>query len=149
MIEAPFGVLFCFTMIKKRYLLLSLLLSGCQISQPSPSLAGQYQTPHKPQEYWQQVNITPLPSHQFQIEITASKVRHYPACEYQGTGFWQAGKIWVNLEKDKEKPPIYMWITPLSPTKIDIFTQHFEDRFRMMYYCMGGASLAGEYMKNA
>lgn len=117
------------------------ILPGCYLTNNN-DLSGVYQTSNVQDSYWQRVKLIPAGNYT-KVEITASLVRGYPNCEFIGKGHWHKGKLVVPLEKiDGE-----MYIKPLAKNIIRITESHFDQRFKLMWFCGGGATLAGDYFR--
>lgn len=116
-------------------------LFGCSSTNKN-IIAGVYQTPTIQNDYWQRVKLTPAEQYT-KVEITASLIKGYPNCEFMGKGYWNEGKLIVPLGKiDGE-----MFIQPLAKNAIRITASQFEQRFQLMWFCGGGATLAGDYVR--
>ncbi len=106
---------------------------------------GSYSTAKKGDvkgSYQQTISIKPTETTRYddsyQVSFSASKVRGRAGCSFSGKAVKKDGSLWLNVSNDKSKQ-VKMYV--------DVFTEKFDERFAMMYYCRGGASLAGEYMK--
>ncbi len=81
------------------------------------------------------------------VRFSASKVKNREACHFSGIGHIKNDTLWVNISEEKDKE-IWMYIVPSHDNLgVEVFTKNFDERFKMMLYCGGGASLAGEYLK--
>lgn len=115
---------------------------------------GSYSTAKKGDvkgSYQQTISIKPTETTRYddsyQVSFSASKVRGRAGCSFSGKAVKKDGSLWLNVSNDKSKQ-VKMYLRPLQDKQgVDVFTEKFDERFAMMYYCRGGASLAGEYMK--
>lgn len=109
--------------------------------------SGQYETfTENKEEYKDTLSIRPQGDH-FYVKFSASKVKGREACRFSGTAIHKDNKLWVNISTDKTKE-VLMYIKPSHDNLgVEVFTKNFEERFAMMYYCSGGGSLAGKYLK--
>jgi hypothetical protein len=105
---------------------------------------GEYIWQEDPQGYYQTVSIAQAATGEYNVRFSASAVKGKPGCSFEGKG---------TIVNDTLKIPVAwrdgtvtMTIIARNDT-VDVFTQNFEDRFALNYYCSGGGSLAGEYYK--
>ncbi len=112
------------------------------------SYSGRYETFSAEEgEYRQVLTIAPQ-GKDYQINFSASKVGGRENCYFSGIARLRDGKLWANISTDKDRE-ILMSIAPTHDNLgVDVFTPDFAQRFQLMLYCRGGASLAGEYIKN-
>ncbi len=109
--------------MKKTTLLSTLILAGCQIHTQPFDYVGNY-------------------------AFSASKIRGRAGCSFSGVAKLKDNQLWLDISLPDEKKEILMYIKPVKNNiAVDVFTLNFDKRFRMMFYCRGGASLAGEYQK--
>ncbi len=111
-------------------------------------LQGQYETFNEDEEAYKQTLSIQKIENQYQLVFSASKVKNRENCHFSGVGTLKNDTIWVNIaiEDDKE---IWMYVIPSHDNLgVEVFTKNYEERFAMMYYCGGGSSLAGKYIKN-
>ncbi len=84
----------------------------------------------------------------YKVVFSASIVKNKENCIFSGVGSIKNDTIRVNLSKEKNNE-ILMYIAPSHDNLgVEVFTKNLEERFAIMSYCGGGASLAGKYMKN-
>ncbi len=99
-----------------------------------------------PDGYMQRLTITEQTATEYIVDFTASKVKNRPGCSFSGKGTLKNDTLFVNIGIDGET--VIMTIRPTHDgLGVDVFTKEFEERFQMMVFCRGGASLAGEYIK--
>ncbi len=121
--------------------------------------AGQYATAHESkQHYHQTLSITPITTNtqdnkRYQVNFSATKVRGRAGCSFSGTAVEKDGVLWLNVNNEPNKPSkekeVAMYLRPTQDNLgVEVFTKNFDERFMMMRYCRGGASLAGDYLKN-
>ncbi len=110
--------------------------------------AGKYATLSKSaEEYKQMLEITADQKNTYLVNFSASKVKDRANCNFSGVGTLKNDTLWVNIANEKDKE-ILMYIVPSHDNLgVDVFTKNFEERFQMMFYCKGGSSLAGRYLK--
>lgn len=83
----------------------------------------------------------------YKVHFTASKVKDRENCSFTQIGQVQNDTLFVNLG-DPHKG-VVMTINPThDQLGVEVFTKNFDDRLALMYYCGGGGSLAGDYLKN-
>ncbi len=84
----------------------------------------------------------------YEVKFSASKVREREGCKFSGMGNIKNDTLWVNISNEKDKV-VDMYIVPSHDNLgVEVFTKNYDERFVMMYYCRGGSSLAGKYIKN-
>ncbi len=133
--------------MKKWLAITSLLtLSACTVS--PDKFVGDYETlsTHK-QDYVQKLSISPLEK-DYKVSFSASMVKGRANCSFEQKAIWYKDKLLVNISLDPQKQ-IIMYIKPLDKNHqtVEVFTNNFDERFQMMIFCKGGASLAGVYHK--
>lgn len=110
---------------------------------------GRYETFNEEKGgYTQSLTLTALGGNEYKAVFSATKVKGREGCHFSGIGELKNDTLWFNISNEKGgKVPMY--IAPSHDNLgVNVFTSHDEDRFMMMYYCQGGASLAGSYLKN-
>ncbi len=122
--------------------------------------SGQYATAHETkQHYYQTLSIKPITASpqnnkRYQVNFSATKVLGRSGCSFSGTAVEKEGVLWLDISNEANKPnkaskEVAMYIRPMKDKLgVEVFTEKFDERFAMMYYCRGGASLAGDYLKN-
>ncbi len=112
---------------------------------------GNYTTAHKTaKHYYQTLSIMPIANDKshYQVEFSATKVRGRAGCAFLGKAVKKEGVLWLNISNEDNKN-VAMYIRPTKDKSgVEVFTKKFDERFYMMRYCRGGASLAGEYFRN-
>lgn len=107
-------------------------------------LNGIYDTDITKERYNQILELKAENDSIYNVKITftgASK-----GCSFEGKGNLVNNQIDIELNKIDEK--LKGTLTILFKQNIaEVFTSKFEDRFSLMYFCGGGASLAGDYYK--
>lgn len=69
-------------------------------------------------------------------------------CEFTGKGHLVNNQIEVNLKEVNPDLKGVMVIRPLNEGNgMNVFTSKFDDRYDLMFFCGGGGSLAGDYIK--
>ncbi|WP_159331094.1 copper resistance protein NlpE [Tenacibaculum maritimum] len=85
----------------------------------------------------------------FDVQFSASKVNGFKNCNFKGIAHKKNDTLWVNIAHKSDNEAIQMYIAPSHDNLgVEVFTSDFEKRFTMMFYCGGGGSIAGNYMKN-
>lgn len=110
-----------------------------------PNFSGVYYSGRPSEQYWQSLMIYPA-GQGFQVVFSASPVNNEPACYFQAQGYVQDNRLVVPLAEKRDQ--VKMVITNTADT-VSVFTEAFEDRLALLYYCSGGASLAGTYVKDS
>ncbi len=119
------------------------------------NFAGHYTTA-KPNEslnrYHQNLTIYQQ-GQNYYVTFDASKVKDRSNCNFVGGAYKKDGSLWINISNEKNKS-VLMFLTPnyhstkyQNQPSLEVFTEHFDERFYMMRYCRGGGSLAGNYRK--
>ncbi|MBS9774138.1 MAG: copper resistance protein NlpE N-terminal domain-containing protein [Tenacibaculum sp.] len=86
---------------------------------------------------------------EYPVHFSASKIKGREGCNFSGVGHIKNDTLWVNIAVKKDKK-IMMYVVPSHDNLgVEVFTKNFDERFEMMQYCRGGASLAGKYLKNS
>ncbi|MDG6882425.1 Uncharacterised protein [Phocoenobacter uteri] len=134
--------------MKKTILLSTFILTACQLNSPTFDYNGQYETVSNIKGgYKQTLSIEPQKK-DYLVTFSASKIRGRAACSFSGVAKLKDNQLWLDIRLPNEPKEILMYIKPIkNNTAVDVFTSNFEERFRMMSYCRGGASLAGEYQR--
>ena len=114
--------------------------SSMGAAKSSPNFSGQYYSGSLDQ-YWQSLTIYP-DKKGYQVIFSASIVGDEPACYFQGKAYVEDSKLVVPLPEKESKPQ--MVIIKKEKT-VEVFTEAEENRLILLYYCSGGASLAGTY----
>lgn len=109
---------------------------------PTDPFAGEFYTDGYPDAYWQKMLIAKA-NDTYYIEIIASEVNGKPSCDFEGSGHLVNDTLVVPIGEPDALAD--MIITRRQDT-LSVFTRNFDDRFAMMSYCSGGASLAGDYL---
>lgn len=120
----------------------AVLDDNASVEPPADPFAGEFYTDGYPDAYWQKMIIAKV-NDTYYIEIITSEVNGKPACDFEGSG--QAVNDTLVVPIGESDVPVDMVITRRQDT-LAVFTRNFDDRFAMMRYCSGGASLAGDYL---
>jgi hypothetical protein len=105
---------------------------------------GEYLWQEDPQGYYQTVNITESSTGEYEVSFSASTIKGKPGCSFTGKGSIVNDTLKVPVTWREKK--VNMTIFAEGDT-VKVFTENFEDRFALNYYCTGGGSLAGDYYK--
>ncbi|MBE7630360.1 copper resistance protein NlpE [Tenacibaculum piscium] len=109
---------------------------------------GKYKTYYELEDDYKQTLSLLQKGKNYEVNFSASKVKDRAGCQFSGIGKIKKDTLWVNIANKKDKE-ILMYIAPSHDNLgVEVFTPNFEERFSMMSYCGGGASLAGKYFKN-
>ncbi len=93
---------------------------------------------------WVMVNIEKQSNEDYQIKIHSRSDLKKPSCTFNGIArSHQDGTL---RHAFAHEPSSFMTIT-MKGDAIDIWVDKFENRFNLMTFCNGGASLAGEYQR--
>jgi hypothetical protein len=65
------------------------------------------------------------------------------ACSFTGHGELSDGMLQLSL--DNWRPKATLTVRKADDRGVDIFSEQEDDRFSLMYFCRGGASLSGHY----
>ncbi len=105
---------------------------------------------HYLEGYKQSLTIKKQENNKYEIEFWGSKVNGVRGCSFIGEGVVKNDTLWVDVSLEDEGREILMTITPNhDQLGVDVFTKNYDERFRLMLFCNGGGSLAGEYVKNS
>ncbi len=134
------------------FILALLVLGGCARNEKQTPFMfqGKYATfSEDAKGYKQTLDIfVKKKSREYQVEFSASSIKGRANCHFSGVGHLKNDTIWVNIANKKDTE-ILMYIVPSKDNLgVEVFTKNYEERFQMMLYCGGGASLAGKYLKN-
>ncbi len=100
-------------------------------------------------EYKQTLAISKQQANHYKVQFSASSVKNRANCRFTGVGEIKRDTLWVNIANEKDKK-VWMYIAPSHDNLgVEVFTAKFNERFKMMFYCGGGSSLAGKYIKNS
>ncbi|WP_018674836.1 copper resistance protein NlpE [Riemerella columbina] len=95
--------------------------------------------------YWQKLSIKKEVKG-YLVSFTASEVNGKEACRFSDYGTIKSDTLFVDMKSGGKTIPM-----AIAPTHdqlgVEVFTKNFENRFQLMYYCSGGGSLAGNYLK--
>ncbi|QLB12699.1 hypothetical protein A6A11_03305 [Bisgaardia hudsonensis] len=128
-------------------ILVTLALFSCQLNQQTFDYQGYYETFTKTQEEYRQTLSIIQNEQNYNVYFSASKIKGKPACQFSGTAKLKNNILWVNIANNKNNQVLMSLIPTSDKLAVEVFTQKFEERFTMMQYCSGGASLAGKYIK--
>ena len=113
------------------------------------NFAGQYHqtTSSDPDAYRQTLTITPISSGSVTVSVNATGAGK--GCEFTGNGNIINDQIEVDLHKVNSDMNSTMVIRPTDgDNALYLFTSRFDDRYDLMYFCGGGGSLMGDYIKD-
>ncbi len=144
--------------------LLSLLLHSCVnnnndnssslgIDKCTFSYEGTYESlpaKHYLEGYKQSLTIKKQENDKYEVKFLGSIVNGVRGCSFIGKGVIKNDTLWVDVSLEDEDKEILMIIIPThDQLGVDVFTKNYDERFRLMLFCNGGGSLAGEYIKNS
>lgn len=109
-----------------------------------PSFSGQYYTASLDQ-YWQSLAIYP-DGEKYQVVFSASTVADEPACFFQGVGHLEGSKLVIPLVEKGDQTKM---VITKKEKAMEVITEAATDRLALLYYCSGGASLAGTYVSQS
>ncbi|AMA49488.1 hypothetical protein AX766_01450 [Flavobacterium covae] len=112
----------------------------------SKMLNGTYQTSIDGKGYNQILELKADNDSIYNVKITFTGATK--GCTFEGKGKLVNNQIDLDLNKIKNHLKATMTIQFKDDTKIaEVFSSKFDERFDLMYFCGGGASLAGDYTK--
>ncbi|MCH4828763.1 copper resistance protein NlpE [Flavobacterium columnare] len=112
----------------------------------SKMLNGTYQTSIDGKGYNQILELKADNDSIYNVKITFTGATK--GCTFEGKGKLVNNQIDLDLNKIKNHLKATMTIQFKDGTKIaEVFSSKFDERFDLMYFCGGGASLAGDYTK--
>ncbi|TDH26622.1 DUF3298 domain-containing protein [Segetibacter sp. 3557_3] len=94
--------------------------------------------------YWQRLTIKRNPDNGYNVAITYGGAKQ--GCTFNGNGVYNNGHLEVDLGKVKPELQATMTIS-VEKEIAKVFTSNFDDRLKLMWFCGGGASLAGDYKR--
>lgn len=106
---------------------------------------GNYISGEYPDGYYQLLKISENATSQYEISFTVSKVKGRPACSFTGAGVIVKDTLKVPVEWNDKTVQMTLF---LRNDTVMVFTENFDDRFALNYYCSGGASLIGDYTRS-
>jgi hypothetical protein len=106
--------------------------------------AGNYISGEYPYGYYQLLKITDKAGNQYEVSFTASKVKGRAACSFTGAGSIVNDTLKVPVEWNDKTIQMTLF---LRNDTVLVFTESFDDRFALNYFCSGGASLIGDYAR--
>lgn len=99
-----------------------------------------------PKAYRQNLIITPI--NQKEVNVVINSEGAGKGCEFSGRGQIINNQIELKLSEQHEKMSSIMVIRPSTEENaLFLFTSQFDDRYDLMYFCGGGGSLMGDYIK--
>lgn len=105
---------------------------------------GSYVDNYDKSGYWQRMVIGHLGDDTYKVEITYGGSPK--GCTFSGTGKLKKGRIEIDLSKINKELQGTMIIENKGDI-MDVSTTRFDQRFDLMYFCGGGASLGIEYYR--
>jgi hypothetical protein len=105
---------------------------------------GEYLWQEDPQGYFQTVKVTQGTRGEYEVSFSASVIKGKPGCTFTGKGSIVNDTLKVPIEWRKKKVNMTIFV---KGDTVKVFTENFEDRFALNYYCTGGGSLAGDYYR--
>lgn len=109
------------------------------------SLNGSYILGEEGKGYYQTLTLTNTKDNEFDVAVTF-KAATKKGCEFKGKGILVNNQIEVNLKDSNPDLKAVMTISVKNNMAV-ISTSKFNERYDLMYFCGGGGSLAGEYLK--
>lgn len=97
--------------------------------------------------YRQSLVIAPAENGKVAVTITKTGGKA-KGCDFRGEGRIVNNQIEVNLKDLNPALDAVMVIRPLNEGNgLNVFSSKFEQRYDLMYFCSGGGTLAGDYIK--
>ncbi|WP_428225824.1 copper resistance protein NlpE [Flavobacterium sp.] len=117
-----------------------------ETSYTAKTLNGSYQTSLEGKGYNQILELKADNDSIYNVKISFTGATK--GCTFEGKGQLVNNQIDVDLKKVDKNLKATMTIQFKDDAKIaEVFTSKFDERFDLMYFCGGGASLAGDYQK--
>lgn len=109
------------------------------------TLTGNYIQGEVGKGYYQTLTLTNTANNEFDVAVTF-KAATQKGCEFKGKGVLVNNRIEINL-KDSN-PDLKAVMTISFEDKIaTVSTSKFNERYDLMYFCGGGGTLGGDYLK--
>lgn len=103
---------------------------------------------NEPGAYQQYLLVEPIDGLTDAVQVSFSSEGAGKGCEFTGKGRIINDQIEVSLNDQHDKMKSTMVIRFVDKEKtLFVFTSNFDDRYDLMYFCGGGGSLAGNYVK--
>ena len=98
-----------------------------------------------PDAYVQTMEITPVDDENVIVEIISQGAGK--GCNFKAEGKVLNNQIQIKLNQQHAKMTSTMVIRFTDTDTLNIFTSEMKDRYDLMYFCGGGGSLAGDYVR--
>lgn len=108
------------------------------------NIVGHYFNGEPGKGYYDELVIEPLKGNQYSVKITSGGTAK--GCKFDAKGTLDGNRIVLNLN-DLQKDMTSTMIISFAGKTAEVFTADEEHRYDLMYFCGGGGSLAGEYVK--
>lgn len=100
----------------------------------------------EPESYRQLLSITPVEgSEEVLVKVTSEGAGK--GCEFSAEGLLVNNQIEVDLTQLHEEMTATLTIRFTGKDTLLLFSSRFDQRFALMYFCGGGGSLAGDYVR--
>lgn len=107
-------------------------------------ISGSYFKGEKAKGYYDELMVTSLENDMYAIKISSGKAKK--GCNFEGKGVLQNNKIIIDLSTIQQNMKSKM-IIEFIENQATINTDNEESRYDLMYFCGGGGSLIGDYIK--
>lgn len=115
------------------------------VSPKSVDVSGMYVTEGFTQEHmdWTAIHIEQINDEEILISMRSKDDVKDPTCTYDGIAKKIKNNLYANISNEVEVKFEFAGDT------LDIYTDDFDNRFNLMYFCNGGATIAGQYIKTS
>lgn len=92
---------------------------------------------------WTAINIGQINDEEILISMRSKDDVKEPTCTYDGIAKKIKNNLYANISNEVEVK------FEFSGDTLDIYTDDFDNRFNLMFFCNGGATIAGQYIKTS
>jgi hypothetical protein len=93
--------------------------------------------------YWQKLDLRPE-GDSIAVNITSKFIKGYMCCTFDSRGILDGDTLRIPLGPDREN--VSMLIYPIKDG-MEIWCDNYEDRHELMWFCCGGGTLMGDYLR--
>ena len=98
--------------------------------------------------YWIEVTIKNLKNqNSCRILVDSKRINERKGCEFNKIGILKNDTIFIKTT-DWKRPVTVIITKKMNKITIDAIEKETDDRFVLAWYCLGGGSLIGDYVKN-
>lgn len=120
--------------------------SSSPSSSSSSKYEGSYIKGEKGDGYYEELILKNVGGDKYNVKVNYGGSPK--GCQFEANGVLVNDKIIVDLNSVKKDFTSKLWVL-LSENKAEITSDTFDNRFDLQYFCGGGASLMGDFIKNA